>query len=144
MQRRIKNRILWYTHAGSQAGRRPAPKTFSDGPNARGVRLDHQTTTKGQNPTAFSLPTYLSVYVTVTLKPSGLPCDTLQEAAFLSLKRKNKGVGGWGIDPYSLLLFGDMHCTYFYPPSSCLENASNGNVPPDSGYLCWPTSRTYV
>lgn len=125
-------------HAGSQGGQ-PAPKTFSDSRNARGVRLAHQTTTKRQNPAAFSLPTYLSVCVTVTLsplEPSGLPCDTLQEAVSFFKKKKNKGVEGGGVDPYSLLLFGDMHCTYFYPPPpSCLENGSNGNVPPDSGYV---------
>lgn len=92
------------------------PKLFSDSRNARGVRLDHQTTTKGQNPAAFSLPTYLSVYFTVTLsplKPSGLPCDSLQEAVFLSLKRKkNKGVGGRPIQSASFW----RHALYVLQP----------------------------
>lgn len=124
MQAKTTNRILWYTHAQVLRQANLHPKLSQTVGTLRGARLDHQTTTKGQNPAAFSLPTYLSVYVTVTvspLKPSGLPCDTLQEAVFLSLKRKKtKGWGGGGVDPYSLLLFGDMHCTYFSPPPSFL------------------------
>lgn len=134
MQIRVKNKIHRLLDRLMTCG-----KTFSDSRNPRDVPLSHESDQKGRNPAAFSFPTYLSVYVIVTLsplKPSGLPCKALQEAVFLSLLKK-------GAQPIQSASFWRHALYVLVPPPFLFGECSNGKDTPDTGYLWWPTPQTY-